>query len=224
MQHGSADFGFHFAFVGFVLLAQVFEFELAVELVPVVVVGAHAGLVHEADGRGAFKHGVGLCRVEVLALAPGAAARHLTFDALLRTLRRAVEGEEGAQLVLVDAVVDVAYGPGLLVAERVLREAGAGIEVAGSVDAEHLACAAPVLVVALGIHGLADVLREERAGVVLVIAAVDDGIGELHQLFLKAKVVAFLPHVLKHHVDVHLVDAQRIEVQYALGDIRNIRR
>lgn len=32
-----------------------------------------------------------------------------------------------------------------------------------------------------------------------------------------------MPHVLKHAVDVHLVDAERVEVQYALLDIRYVR-
>ena len=224
MQHGLTDFGFHFAFVGFILLAQVFKFEFAVELVPIVVVGSHSCLVHEADGRGAFKHGVRLCRVVVFALAPSTAAGHLTFDALLRTLRRAVEGEEGAESVLVNAVLDVADNPCFLVAERVLREAGARIEVASRIHAEHLARAAPVLVVPLWVHRFADMFREERAGVVLIIAAVDNGIGQLHQLLLKLQVVALLPNILEHHVDIHLVDTETIKMQHTLSDIGNVCR
>ena len=83
--------------------------------------------MHEANGRGAFKNGVRLCRVVVLALTPCTAAGHFTFDALLRTLRCPVQCEEGTEFVLVDAVLDVTNNPSFLVAERVLREAGADV-------------------------------------------------------------------------------------------------
>ena len=56
----------------------------------------------------------------------------------------------------------------------------------------------------------------------MVVTAVDDGIGKLEELLLKALVVAFLPHILKHTVDVHLVDAEAVKMQHALADIRNV--
>lgn len=105
-----------------------------------------------------------------------------------------------------------------------MREAGAGIEIARRIHAEHLTRATPVLVVAFGVLRLTDVLREERAGIVLIVAAIDDGIGQLHELVFKFEVVAFLPHILEHHVDIHLVDAEAIEMQHAFSDIGDVRR
>lgn len=209
-------------FIPLELFAAAFELELAVEAVPVVVVGAHAGLVHEADGGGTLIDGGGLRGVVVFALAPGAAAGHVAFEALLRTLGRAVEREEWAQEVLVDAVADVADDEGLLAAQRVLGEARARVEVARGVDAEHAARAAPVLVVAHGVERLADVFAEERAGIVLVPAAVDNLVGQQHELLLEAEVVALLPDILEHGVDVHLVDAEAVEVHDALADVGDV--
>ena len=179
--------------------------------------------MHPADGGGPLIDGVRLCGIVVLALAPGASCRYLALQALPGALRAAVECQEGAQLVLVDARVDVAYDVCLLAAQGVLGKPRAGIEVARRVDGEHSARPTPVLVVLLRVERLADVLAEEGAGIVLVVPPVDNLVRQLRQLRFKQLVVALLPHVLEHAVDVHLVDAQAVQVQHALLDVGQVR-
>ena len=99
---------FHFAFVLLVFFALAFKLKLAVEFVPIIVVGSYACLVHQADGGGSLIDGIRLSGVVVLALAPGAAACHLAVQAFLRTLSSAVEGEERSQLVFIYAVAHIA--------------------------------------------------------------------------------------------------------------------
>lgn len=178
--------------------------------------------MHQADGGGTLVDSVGAGGVVVLALAPGAAACHLAGLALVGALRHAVEGEERAQLVLVDTIANVADDEWPFLAQRVAGKASARIEIASSIYSEHLAGTAPVLIFSLRVERLANVLAEERACIVGVVATVDYGIGKLHELVLKEAVVTLLPHVLKHAVDVHLMDAQRVEVQYTLLDVGDV--
>ena len=206
-------------FVGF---PRIFQLQFAEQLVPIIVVGPHTRLVHPADGRGALEDGGRVGGIIVLALAPCATFGHFAVDALLRRLRAAVQREEGAELVLVDAVMDVADNPRLLFPQGVLRETGAGIEIALCIHGQHLARAAPILVLRDAIQWFAQMLRKERAGVIPVIAAIDDGICQLHQLLLEQRIIARFPHILEHAVDVHLVDAEAVKVQHALLYIRKV--
>ena len=218
----STDYIIRLRFVLFPLLALALQLQFTEQSVPVVVVGAHPCLVHQADGGGALVDGGCVGGIVVLALAPCAAAGHLALQTLGRALCGAVECQEGAQLVLVDAVTHIADDDGTLLAQRVGGKAGAGIEHPLRIHRQHLARTAPVLVLQLGVERLADVLAEERAGIVLIPAAVDDVVGQLHELLLEQAVIALAPHVLEHTVDVHLVDAQAIEVQHALADVGDV--
>ncbi len=118
--------------------------------------------------------------------------------------------------------MDISDNPCLFAPQGILRKASAWIEVALCVNRQHLASSAPVAVLQMAIQRLAHVFIEERTSIILVIASVYDGIGERGELFLKACVIAFFPYILKHAVDVHLVDAEVVKMKNALLDVRNV--
>ena len=130
-------------------LSAVLKLQLAVELVPIVVIGTNTRLVHLADGSGTLLDSGRFGSVVVLALAPSTTARHLAINALLPRLCAAVERKEWAQLVLVDTVVYIADDNRLLRTQRVGCKSCARIEIPCRIHRQHLPRSAPVVVIIL---------------------------------------------------------------------------
>ena len=145
----------------FVFFAALLFVKLVEEFVPVVVVGTYARFVHFADSSRSLINSVGICGVVVLALTPGATARHFTVDALLRRLGKAVKSQERTQLVLVDTVGDITDDDRFFAAKRVSRESCARVENSICIYRKHSSRAAPVLVVINRVERLSYYLGEE---------------------------------------------------------------
>lgn len=142
------------------------QFKFAVELIPVIVVGAHTCLMHLADGGAALKSCWRFCRIIILSLAPSTTFSHFAVNTFLITLSTSVEGKERTQFVFVDAVVHIANNPCLLIAKRILCKSGAWIEITSSIHGKHTPSSTPVVVLQLFIHWFSQMFAKERACVI----------------------------------------------------------
>ena len=73
--------------------------------------------MHLAYGSRTLINRWGVSGIIILALTPGTTFSHLAVNALLCGLCASVQSQERTALVLVDAIMDIADNPGLLVAQ-----------------------------------------------------------------------------------------------------------
>lgn len=129
------------------LSCNTLQFKFAVELIPVIVVGAHTCLMHLADGGAALIHGWSPSRIIILTLAPSTTFSHFAVNTFLITLSTSVEGEERTQFVFVDTVVHIANNPCLLIAKRILCKASTRIEITSGIHGKHTPSTTPVAII-----------------------------------------------------------------------------
>ena len=166
--------------------------------------------MHQANGCGALIDSGRISRIIILTLAPRATLGHLAVDTFPCGLCAAIKCKERPQAVLIDAIVDIANYPCLLVAQRILRETSAWVKVSLCIHGKHPTSPTPVLVLQMTVHRLTQTFLKEGTYIIAIQATINNGICKLCQLLFEEYVVARLPHILKHAVNVYLVYAKRI--------------
>ena len=104
---------------------------------------------------GPLKDRIRQSQIVIVALAPGAAACHIAFQAFLRALHGPVQNVKRPDLVQVQTIITVADHTGRFILHRKRDKADTGIKSAVAIDRQHFSRAAPVSIIP-GIQRLPD--------------------------------------------------------------------